>query len=346
MENLIRQSWWKFLGMFILAGALFIALSTPLSPGILAIDDVVQQGDNLAFSITGYNSHFTQGEDLQVWIQSGDFVYCSSDLQIQDDSHLGVRMKKPQPLPANLYSVLLNNTVDGTLVSIDGLFLKGEVGAAIVPPAKCYTPIAISEHDYFSIPFRTILYESIRNLNFHVPMWFSMIFLTLLSFVTAILFLIRADARFDDMTMAAIQASLLFAACGLATGAFWARFTWGAFWTNDPQLNGAALSTLIYLAYFLLRRSIADSEKRARLSAVYAIFAFVMFYIFVKVIPGMADFSLHPDTTDNPSFRDYDIEGKLKIVFRTATAGWIVMSFWIFSLRYRMLQLERKHLDR
>jgi heme exporter protein C len=232
------------------------------------------------------------------------------------------------------------------LVSIDGLFIKGESGAAIVPPAKCYAPVTVSEHDYFSIPFRTILYESIRNLNFHVPMWFSMIFLTLLSFVTAVLFLFKANPRYDDMTVAAIQTALLFAACGLATGAFWARFTWGAFWTNDPQLNGAALSTMIYLAYFLLRRSIADPEKRARLSAVYAIFAFVMFYIFVKVIPGMADFSLHPDTTDNPSFRDYDIEGKLKIVFRFATAGWIALSFWIFSIRYRMLQLERKHLDR
>jgi heme exporter protein C len=95
----------------------------------------------------------------------------------------------------------------------------------------------------------------------------------------------------------------------------------------------------------MLRRSVNDPDKRARLSAVYAIFAFVMFYVFVKVIPSMAEFSLHPDTTDNPSFKDYDIEGKLKIVFRTATAGWIMLSFWIFSIRYRLLTIERKRLD-
>ena len=138
---------------------------------------------------------------------------------------------------------------------------------------------------------------------------------------------------------------LLFAFCGLATGATWARFTWGDWWTSDPQLNGAAISTLIYLAYFLLRRGIDDQDKRARIAAVYAIFAFVMFYVFVKVIPGMADFSLHPDTTDNPSFKDYDVEDQLKVVFRLAASAWIALGFWIFTIKYRLQRISQKRLD-
>ena len=345
MERLIRQSWWKITGILVLATALLFALKTPLSPGILSIENVKQADNTLSFQIIGYNSHFQSGENLQVWIQKGsDFTYCPADVKVIDDSHIAVSMDVPKPLVSNLFSVLINNDLDGTLANVDGLFIKGEqhLGEGT---GKCYSPITVTEHGYFSMPYRTILYESIRNLNFHVPMWFAMIFLTFFSFVTAILYLVKNNPKFDDMTLAAIHVALLFAVCGLSTGAFWARFTWGAFWTDDPQLNGAAISTLIYLAYFMLRKSVNDPDKRARLSAVYAIFAFVMFYVFVKVIPSMAEFSLHPDTTDNPSFKDYDIEGKLKIVFRTATAGWIMLSFWIFSIRYRLLSIERKRLD-
>jgi heme exporter protein C len=46
---------------------------------------------------------------------------------------------------------------------------------------------------------------------------------------------------------------VLFGFLGLATGAFWARFTWGAFWSPDPKLNGAAIGVLIYIAYNILR---------------------------------------------------------------------------------------------
>jgi len=344
LERLIRQSWWKILGMILLGSALLIALQTPLSPGILSVEDVSVQDSTLEFSIIGYNSHFQSAENLQVWIQDKTHQYCAESVLTLDDSHIVVKMALPSPLPSNLFSVLINDDTDGTLASVDGIFIKGEVQeeAAL---GKCHQPITVTEHDSFSIPYRTILYESIRNLNFHVPMWFAMIFLTFFSFITAIIYLVHGKAKFDDMTVAAIHVAVLFAVCGLCTGAFWARFTWGAFWTDDPQLNGAAISTLIYLAYFMLRRSVQDADKKARLSAVYAIFAFVMFYVFVKVIPSMADFSLHPDTTDNPSFKDYDIEGKLKMVFRAATAGWIMLSFWIFSLKYRMLSIERKRID-
>jgi heme exporter protein C len=344
LEKLIRQSWWKISGILVLAGALLFAMKTPLSPGILSIEKVEQAEQTLSFELIGYNSHFMTSNGLQVWIQNDAHSYCSKDLEIIDDSHLLIGIDLPEILPSNLFSVVLNDDIDGTLASLDGIFIKGDVKPS-EGIGKCHEQINVTEHGYFSMPYRTILYETIRNLNFHVPMWFAMIFLTLFSFVTAILYLVKSDPRYDDMTVAAIHVAMLFAICGLSTGALWARFTWGAFWTDDPQLNGAAISTLIYLAYFMLRRSVNDPDKRARLSAVYAIFAFIMFYVFLKVIPSMAEFSLHPDTTDNPSFKDYDIEGKLKIVFRTATAGWIILSFWIFSLRYRLLTIERKRLD-
>ena len=69
---------------------------------------------------------------------------------------------------------------------------------------------------------------------------------------------------------------------GLLTGMLWAQFTWGRFWTNDPKLNGTAISLLAYLAYFVLRGSMEDPMTRARISAVYNIFAFVLMIVFIQ----------------------------------------------------------------
>jgi heme exporter protein C len=119
----------------------------------------------------------------------------------------------------------------------------------------------------------------------------------------------------------------------------WAKFTWGAWWTNDPKLNGTAITILIYLAYFVLRNSMDDARKRARISAVYNIFAFVMMIVFIGILPRMTD-SLHPGNGGNPGFNSYDLDNGLRMVFYPAVIGWILVGTWIASLRYRLKALQ------
>lgn len=271
---------------------------------------------------------------------------CSHKTEVLDNDHLIAHFDIPGNIPSNRLNLVLNSAYGGVMASPQRLWVEDAKVDAAVINAPCYQPLQMQDvAPAFSFPNKNILNETIRNLNFHVPMWFSMIFLMLISFISSILFLRSNDSRYDDAATASVHVGLLFAFCGLATGATWARFTWGDWWTSDPQLNGAAISTLIYLAYFLLRRGIDDQDKRARIAAVYAIFSFVMFYVFVKVIPGMADFSLHPDTTDNPSFKDYDVEDQLKVVFRLAASAWIALGFWIFTIKYRLQRISQKRLD-
>ena len=73
---------------------------------------------------------------------------------------------------------------------------------------------------------------------------------------------------------------------GLATGMIWANYTWGASWSNDPKQLGVAIALLIYLAYFVLRNSMTDIDKRARVSAVYNIFAYFI-YIPIMLVPRL-----------------------------------------------------------
>lgn len=295
--------------------------------------------------ITGYNTRFTDSE-LSAWLQSDNTAICSSSVEVQDDTHATINFSIGVSLPSREFSFLIHSDYGGVMSYTKPFYAeKAEIDSTRSYPACVIGDVEVNSAPAFSFPNRNILNESIRNLNFHVPMWFGMIFMMLLSFFASIAYLRTTNSAYDDAATASVHVGLIFALAGLATGATWARFTWGAWWTIDPQLNGAAISTLIYLAYFMLRRSIDDEDKRARIAAVYAIFAFVMFYVFVKVIPGMADFSLHPDTTDNPSFKDYDVADRLKLVLRLSAVGWVALSFWIFSIRYRIQRIIRKRLD-
>lgn len=147
--------------------------------------------------------------------------------------------------------------------------------------------------------------------------------------------------RFDLAAENAAQVGLLFSFIGLATGSLWARFTWGAWWVADPRLNGAAMAVLIYLAYFVLKSSVTDREKSARLGAVYNIFAFVMMLVFVMVLPRMTD-SLHPGVGGNPAFSQYDLDDTMRMIFYPAIIGWIGMAVWIFQVKYRLAKLNFK----
>lgn len=192
------------------------------------------------------------------------------------------------------------------------------------------------------VPRLDILNETIRNVYFHVPIWFAMLFMMTVSLI----FSVRAlSDNNPSMDMKAYNASLVgffFSIPGLLTGSFWAKYTWGTWWTfQDPKLNGVAISILIYLAYFILRFSIDDELKRARISAVYNVFAFVMMNVFIMILPRLTD-SLHPGNGGNPAFAKYDMNNDMRMVFYPAVAGWILFSFWLFELKNRISVLKNK----
>lgn len=191
------------------------------------------------------------------------------------------------------------------------------------------------------VPKQVILYESIRNLYFHVPMWFSMTLLFLVSVIYSIRGLGSGNLEYDRKAEELVNTGIVFGILGLATGSLWAKYTWGTWWTNDVKLNGSAISMLIYLAYVVLRGSLTDEQKRARISAVYNVFAFVLLIVFIGILPRMTD-SLHPGNGGNPGFGNYDLDDKMKLVFYPAVLGWILFGLWITNIRVRMANLKDK----
>jgi len=191
------------------------------------------------------------------------------------------------------------------------------------------------------VPNQVILYETIRNLYFHVPMWFSMIFLFLLSVIYSVKHLSSSNMEHDLIAKQMVNTGIVFGILGLVTGSIWAKFTWGAYWTNDIKLNGSAITMLVYFAYLILRSSMDEEQKRGRIAAVYNIFAFVMLIVFIGVLPRMYD-SLHPGNGGNPAFDSYDLDSNMRLVFYPAVIGWILLSLWIANLNIRLNKLKDK----
>lgn len=191
----------------------------------------------------------------------------------------------------------------------------------------------------FGVPRLAILNETIRNLHFHVPMWFGMVVLFGFSFGYSIRYLKSSDFEDDLFAQKLAETGILFGLLGMITGMVWANFTWGEPWSNDPKQNAAAVALLIYFAMFILRGSVIDERQKFRLFAVYNVFAYPVFISLIFILPRLTD-SLHPGSGGNPGFNAYDLDSRLRLVFYPAVIGWIFMSFWIASLKIRIAKIE------
>lgn len=193
----------------------------------------------------------------------------------------------------------------------------------------------------FEVPRMPILHETIRNLYFHVTMWFAMISIFSYSLYQSIRYLATFNRKHDIAAEESAKTGMFFGTIGILTGMVWANYTWGKPWVNDAKLNGAAGTMLVYAAYFLLRNAMDDEQKRARISAVYNIFALIMMFVFIMILPRMVD-SLHPGNGGNPGFGQYDLDNGMRLVFYPAVIGWIMIGSWIIQLRIRLKTLEIK----
>ena len=191
----------------------------------------------------------------------------------------------------------------------------------------------------FDVPRLPILNETIRVLYFHVPMWFTMIFLLFLSSINAYRFISSGDLSYDLKSYNYANIGVFFGVLGIISGMIWAKYTWGTYWTNDPKLNGSAVGLLIYFSYFVLRNSVEDESKKGKISSVYNILAFSMLIPLIFILPRMTD-SLHPGNGGNPGFNVYDLNSQLRIVFYPAVIGFILLGIWIADLRLRILKLK------
>jgi heme exporter protein C len=195
------------------------------------------------------------------------------------------------------------------------------------------------------VPRLAIVNESIRNLYFHVPMWFGMIIILAVSVFYALRYLRNPSEINDIYSVESANIGILFGILGIVTGMIWAQYTWGTYWHGDPKQNASAIALLIYLAYSILRNSLEDNQQRAKVSAVYNIFAFATLIPLLFILPRLTD-SMHPGNGGNPGFNSYDLDSTMRMVFYPAIIGWTLLGWWMITLRVRWRVLQSQVRER
>lgn len=204
----------------------------------------------------------------------------------------------------------------------------------------------------FKVPELPALEETIRNLYFHVCMWFAMMILFTVSVVNSIRYLKSFNLKYDIIARHFAAVAIILGILGYATGTIWASYTWAdpntpvytSFSTiaRDPKLIGTAISLLTYFAYFILRDSITDIDKKARITAVYNIFAYALLFPCIWILPRVME-SLHPGNEGNPALDvKNDISGSMRVVFYPAVIGWTLLAVWIATLKIRLSFVSEK----
>src|SRR5580704_10270064 len=113
-----------------------------------------------------------------------------------------------------------------------------------------------------------------RIMFFHIPAWFTAGLAVTGSGLTSIAYLTTKKMRYDEISVSLTEVAVAFLFIGLFTGMIWGRIIWGIWWTWDARLTSALVLVLLYSGYLILRKGIADPTERAKISAVFNIFAF------------------------------------------------------------------------
>lgn len=348
--------WLKVICVLLLVYTAVSAFWYPLIPAGLQVDiNKIHPGEN-QFTYTGYNTHFvSEKENLQVFVAiDSTSRYCGQIVKVIDESHVVVSVTLPDTLSSPDIAFVANTNSDGYVLVEQPIKSEGFTFSEGYKVGSCKVEVSRIDHTGFGYPYQPIIMETIRNLMWHVPMWFTMFVLMTISFVQSIKSLNSGGRNDENLnkildrnklittdTKAAMSAStgLIFCFLGLVTGSVWARFAWGAWWTNDPQLNGAMVVFIVYIAYFILRNSTPDVEKRARLSSIFNIFAFVLMVVLLMVMPRFTE-GLHPGKSGNPAFSQYDLDSSLRVVFYPAVLGFILLGYWLYRINLSVRNIE------
>ncbi len=211
-------------------------------------------------------------------------------------------------------------------------------------------PIVESPKSFFEFPLIPGLEDKAKIIFFHVPTaW-----LTVLAYLLAMFFGIRYLRKkeiYDDIkSVSAAALGFVFCVLATVTGSVWAKFNWGSFWHWDPRETSIFILLLIYGAYFALRSALEGEEKRARLSAIYSILAFLTTPFFIFIMPRIM-IGLHPGALEinpetgqlqasaNPVIK-FQMSHNMRIVFFLSLFAFTILFFWLWNLTHRILKIE------
>jgi heme exporter protein C len=127
----------------------------------------------------------------------------------------------------------------------------------------------------FIAPDEKTMHEIQRIFYYHVPSAISAFIAFFVVFIGSAAFLVTRDEKWDILAVSAAEVGVACSSIVLITGPIWARPVWGIWWTWDARLTSTFVLWLLYISYLILRGLLEDPRRRASLSAIFGIFAFL-----------------------------------------------------------------------
>ena len=186
----------------------------------------------------------------------------------------------------------------------------------------------------FVAPAERHMGEVQRIMYVHVPTAWNALLCFTCAFVAAIGSLWTGRERWDATLVAASEAGIVLNGLLLVQGSLWGRATWGVWWDWDVRLTTSLILLLLFIGVLSLRSFAAGSERKASLTAVAAIVAYVdvpLVYFCVRWWRSLHQIQSTPATVD-PA---------MVLPLRLNAFGLLFAAIW-FIVRRARLELARR----
>ncbi len=180
--------------------------------------------------------------------------------------------------------------------------------------------------------------EAARIIFFHVPIAMVSAIAFLVAAVYAIRYLQSHNPSDDIRSSISVELGMLYAVLATITGSLFAHMQWGSWWNWDPKETSITILLLVYAAYLALRSAVEAPDKRASLSAAYAILSLPAMGFLMFIMPRIMT-SLHPaDTLGSKE----GLSNQYRLVLYPAMIGFLGIYVWLFNMKTALAEIKLK----
>ena len=183
-----------------------------------------------------------------------------------------------------------------------------------------------------ALPPDAQLGESFRIFFFHLPAAILAFFSFTLTAVAGIMYLRTNEIRWDMISAGAVRLGFIFGGLALATGWAFSYLAWGVKWSWDPKVVATLVMWFVYSGYLMLRSSIDEESRKAKLCAVYGIVGYIC--VPLSYLSSRLVYSLHPE--------GILLTSMMKMTAAVMTIGFLMLYFYLlwFNMKLGMMGVE------
>jgi heme exporter protein C len=171
---------------------------------------------------------------------------------------------------------------------------------------------------------------------FHVPSAFVTFLGVAVLLGGSIAYLWTRDRKWDSLSRAATECSLLFCGIVLITGPIWAKPAWGTWWTWEARLTTTLVLWLLLAACLMVRAYAENRDLGARLAAIVGIVAALDVPIIYKAVDWWR--GQHPIVFK--ARQGGGLAPEMGRAFLVSTIAFFLLYGLLLAIRYRSARIE------